>query len=232
MLMTTSTSHFRGMESKAAVPSPTKPLFDPVVRYTTNASRPGLKTHHLMQNRKSGGLQASISATHFVSAGTQLQLPSGGVQADAWLLPKKKASRYGGAGSGWFTRLAAPIPRVTGNIRNNDGSDGKGENDLTRTKKWATPQTLWGAGCNAVALPQQMGTASAFTITKVISAASLSSPAVPLQLPSIRSSPPRRLGFRVAAADLAGTACFSEKEEDRGYGRRHLASHTRERLLW
>lgn len=70
MLMTTSTSHFRGMESKAAVPSPTKPLFDPVVRYTTNASRPGLKTHHLMQNRKSGGLQ--VSAVCCVRKGKRL----------------------------------------------------------------------------------------------------------------------------------------------------------------
>ena len=57
------------------------------------------------------GLQASISAAHFLSAATQLPQP--GTAPEPWI-SKKRSSRYGGSGSGWFTRLAAPVPRVTG----------------------------------------------------------------------------------------------------------------------
>lgn len=144
-MLTTSKSHFQGMEmGKSAVPSPTKPLIDIIVR-SKNPARPGLHTIVLSMQEKTGGLQASISAAHFLSAATQLPQP--GTAPEPWI-SKKRSSRYGGSGSGWFTRLAAPVPRVTGNIRNNDGTDGKGtqsprtylngEKETDRTKMWAT----------------------------------------------------------------------------------------------
>ena len=54
-MLTTSKSHFQGMEmGKSAVPSPTKPLIDIIVR-SKNPARPGLHTIVLSMQEKTGG---------------------------------------------------------------------------------------------------------------------------------------------------------------------------------